>query len=519
MERLLNEVLMQQSGRIKRFEAIAAFGYDAKDVLVKHCRVGDEMREDALARRFYSREILDHVHRAKALDEWSRMDRGEYVSLERGLGAFDMFVLHDEHGDLTEISELFDGLVARLKAEYPNLDNLTPRLKASKALEFLRSHDYLGLSSESGYRDLQNNYIGIALQDPEHPSLPLISVAIYCGVAQRLGLDAQPCGFPSHVHAIVYLPSIATGSTSLSTGERTAMYLDPFRSAIEVPVEHLHIQLSAWGIRPSEFHRFTGPTSAKDIVIRTSRNILATVHDSNDLSQGSPTIQHPRITIRTAIRGKSNADVDSALYSAIWANFLLSQRNLQTHGNRETRSLVPAILGKFERHFPMDGVLIERYICPLYQLSETLRVVRSTDAMAKQVRARGAVEREKVKWRIGQVFRHKRYGYTAVIVGWDAECRDAWIADNGFDTLARGRAHSLDGLDMLPRGRSQSLYHALTPVIEDQPIRYIVEENIDIITPEEAPPELMGLAGRYFKGWDRRERKFVSNIRDEYPDD
>lgn len=51
MERLLNEVLMQQSGRIKRFEAIAAFGYDAKDVLVKHCRVGDEIREDALARR------------------------------------------------------------------------------------------------------------------------------------------------------------------------------------------------------------------------------------------------------------------------------------------------------------------------------------------------------------------------------------------------------------------------------------------------------------------------------------
>lgn len=61
--------------------------------------------------------------------------------------------------------------------------------------------------------------------------------------------------------------------------------------------------------------------------------------------------------------------------------------------------------------------------------------------------------------------------------------------------------------------------HNRTPVIEDQPIRYIVEENIDIITPEEAPPELMGLAGRYFKGWDRRERKFVSNIRDEYPDD
>lgn len=51
MERLLGEILAQQSGRIRRFESIAAFGYDAKDVLVRHCRVGDE-REDALARRY-----------------------------------------------------------------------------------------------------------------------------------------------------------------------------------------------------------------------------------------------------------------------------------------------------------------------------------------------------------------------------------------------------------------------------------------------------------------------------------
>lgn len=34
------------------------------------------------------------------------------------------------------------------------------------------------------------------------------------------------------------------------------------------------------------------------------------------------------------------------------------------------------------------------------------------------------------------------------------------------------------------------------------------------------PPEaLMQMAGRYFKRWDSDERKFVSNIRDEYPED
>lgn len=56
--------------------------------------------------RFYSREIIDHVHRARAIEEWSRLIRGDQVSLERGLGAFDMFVLHDERGDLAEVSSL-----------------------------------------------------------------------------------------------------------------------------------------------------------------------------------------------------------------------------------------------------------------------------------------------------------------------------------------------------------------------------------------------------------------------------
>lgn len=47
--------------------------------------------------------MLDHVHRSKALREWHRLARGETVSLEKALGAFDLFVLHDQHGDLLEV--------------------------------------------------------------------------------------------------------------------------------------------------------------------------------------------------------------------------------------------------------------------------------------------------------------------------------------------------------------------------------------------------------------------------------
>lgn len=50
-------------------------------------------------------------------------------------------------------------------------------------------------------------------------------------------------------------------------------------------------------------------------------------------------------------------------------------------------------------------------------------------------------------------------------------------------------------------------------------MRYVAEENIAITLLEDVGQDLMDLAGRYFKRWDRFSGKFVSNIRDEYPDD
>lgn len=54
--------------------------------------------------------------------------------------------------------------------------------------------------------------------------------------------------------------------------------------------------------------------------------------------------------------------------------------------------------------------------------------------------------------------------------------------------------------------------------MEDTSIRYVAEENIEIIELEQ-PFSLMSLAGRFFKRWDKERRSFVSNIRDEYPED
>lgn len=355
-----------------------------------------------------------------------------------------------------QISDMFDDLALRIRLEYPNLHELPARLRALRIVHFLREHNLTGISHPYQYRDLQNNYIGFALQDPEHPSLPLISVAIFCALAQRFDLDAHCCGFPSHVHAVIYpSPGHTMDGFPHASDNSQPIYLDPWRTDEEVPIEHLQTQLVAYGIRTIDFPRFLGATSTVAILLRTSRNILATVHEFRGLDGATDNTGHP--TIR--LHANPFADMDNAFYSALWANFLLHRPAFPRADPIDQTQFTPMILERFERLYPMDAALIERYLCPQtntvaaldqWELLETLRVVRVGDSMPKQVRLREIVPANaKVKHKIGQVFRHRRYAYTAVITGWDVECsmNTEWMQHNRIDSL--------------DNGRHQSFYHAL----------------------------------------------------------
>ncbi len=334
------------------------------------------------------------------------------------------------------------------------MEELSTRKRALRTVSFLRRYDIVGLASELAYRDLQNNYIGIALQDPDHPSLPLISVAIFCSLAQRLGLDARCCGIPNHVHAMVYPPAGETldGRPFVEGAQGPeAMYLDPYRSDEEVPLASLRIMLSQWGIAQRQFPEFLTDSTPASVILRTSRNILATVHEFRAHGGDSENNGHP--TIR--LNGNPFADLDLAFYSALWANYIFGNpvRRSEPEGTTQMQ-FIPLILERFERMYPMDVSLIERYIVPCYsnasnavhwELKEGLRVVKAADQTPKQIRRRDTrAARDGVRYKIGQVFRHRRYGYMAVITGWDIECgmTSDWMLHNQVDSLFQGRHQS-----------------------------------------------------------------------------
>ena len=142
---------------------------------------------------------------------------------------------------------------------------------------------------------------------------------------------------------------------------------------------------------------------------------------------------------------------------------------------------------------PLGNVTVQTFKERLYQKHE----------IRKPIKARDSGSPNRVRYKVGQLFRHKRFHYYAVIYGWDPQCsaEELWITQMRVDDL--------------PRGRHQSFYHSL---VSDGSKRYVAEENIAIVK-DQPPDALMAIAGEFFKRWNDRNKGFVSNVLDEYPDD
>ncbi len=374
-----------------------------------------------------------------------KLSRGEITSLEKALASFDLFVLHGGKGDDTEISATLDNIAEHFRQEVPGHAEMNTRGKARALAGYLKMHNLVGIQCnvDENYHNMQNNFLGIALHNVNHESLPLISVAIYCCVAQRLGLDAQPCGFPFHVLAIIKPPTgLNVVGRILPTGQfGDPIYMDPFRSASETLVDNLKSQLEALGITPDNHAAYLGSSSTAEIVRRSAKNIITSVQ----------TLPRNEGVNRLSIAAETIPEMDGAFYSSLWALTILAEGD-RDRADAQRAQFLPYIVQRLESHFPMDVSLIEKFIAPLcptpaqhHEILNAIRAMRDSDAAApREVKTRTREASTSVLFKIGQHFKHKRYGYFAVISGWDVECLagEAWISRMGVDQLSRGKHQS-----------------------------------------------------------------------------
>ncbi|RDK36448.1 hypothetical protein M752DRAFT_287786 [Aspergillus phoenicis ATCC 13157] len=428
---LLDSILANQAGRIDKVRKIIGLGYDAKDALLHNLEI-DSNVEDYLARRYYAEALLTCLHRSLAVQEWAKLRNGEEVSLDRALGAFDLFRPKSDFGNLEEISDRLDSIASLLSINCPDIHQLTSRNKARAVAKFLRANNFTGIGEEKEYHCLEHNFLGVALNDPQHNSLPLISATIYCYVAERIGLNARPCGFPFHVHVIIMPPiGYDIDDNVIEDGTRgSPIYMDPFRSEKETPITDLEYQLNFLGVTAVERANFLAESHPSEVVLRCSKNILNSVQ---------------RMTRFPDMR-LSPVEVVCAKYAAIWSSLLLSDLARPT----DIRHNLLWLMELFASEFPSDIHLIEQYVAPLLHgtpeyehILESLHVMRAADEIPKQVKRRSS-QRRQVKYCVGQVFRHRRYDYRAIITGWDTECGagEQWMRRMGIDRLQGGRHQS-----------------------------------------------------------------------------
>jgi F-box protein 21 len=453
--RLLDKVLERQQHRFKHINEIAEFGYDAKETLLKECACPDDA-EDVLARRYYANAILERIQREMAITAWKDLCDGQPVPLEKALGAYDLFTRTGEDVDFDVITSDLDNLARQILAEHPTFGELSTRQKASVLANFMRDQGFRGVGDVS-YHALQNSFIGFVLRSPEHESLPPITVGIYCALASRLGLDARPCGMIFHIYCLVYAPKDydldgkykPTSSTDLDF-----MYLDPFRSSHEVDQNDLLRTLRDMGVAAGDRDAFLTHTTTREMAMRTARNIMNSVQmirhtEIGDQAPGQSMHAYP--------------DTDSAFYAAIWAFLMLSGRETEVlpHGEVHTistrrRQYLPYLLDHFNANYPWEVSLLEKYIIPLFnehpereRLYNYARAIYQEDSLRKPIIDRSPALESQVRFKVGQLFKHERYGYEGVITGWDRVCSagEEWIQHMGVDRL--------------PKGRKQSFYHVL----------------------------------------------------------
>jgi F-box protein 21 len=454
--RLLNLILGSQQGRIGYINQVADFGYDVKETLLQECACPDDA-EDVLARRYYANAILERIQREMAINVWKDVSSGNDVPLERALGAYDMFARTGSSVDLDIISSDIDSMASKVLEEYPDFLSWDTRTKASQLATFFRDQGFRGVPDTS-YRALRNSFISMVLQSAEHQSLPLISVAIYCALARRVGLDARPCGFIYHVYCLVYAPKDYTLDGKYkptSSTELDSMYLDPFRSTAEVGRGDLKRTLREMGVPSYKHEEYLAHTNTQEMAFRTARNIINSVQTIRQTDAGLFGMQNNRtVTV---------PDMDSAFYASIWAMMILGGRDdgddLSSGGltsvSTRRRQYLPYLLEHFQTHYPWDVTLLEEHVIPLFwnhpegpRLVEFVRSMHNIDSVRKEPCHRGSGT-EKVVFKVGQLFKHKRYHYEGIVTGWDISCDagEEWIQHMGVDRLTGGR--------------NQAFYHVL----------------------------------------------------------
>jgi F-box protein 21 len=405
--------------RIPRFRDIKEWDVDMKDRLMHHINCPDNV-DDVLARRYWARMLLKSLYRRQAVMTWQAMNAGEEVALERALTTFDLFIRDGGDGDFGSVSGWLDEMVEDFKSTMPEYTSLSTRGQAMLlAHHMVTQKDFNGTSEET-YYDIRNNFIGLTLQSPTRQGLPLIYVAIFCALARRIGLDAHPISFPSHVFAAVYPPKgVDLNGKPVQKGAfPDRMFLDLYAlTTLEVPEQKLRDMMDEIPIHRSRHDKHLEPANTMTMILRMRRNLAYCVQHAAD---NDANFDSPNESFLSVHR-------EELMYAILWMTMVFDGTDGAALERR--RSHVSYLLTPLETTFSSDWYLFDEVVMPKFEgyadasaLRNSLREIRERDLEPPYPKYRDFEIREHIHFKVGTCFTHIKYGYVGFIVGWDSAC-------------------------------------------------------------------------------------------------
>ncbi|OAX43011.1 YccV-like-domain-containing protein [Rhizopogon vinicolor AM-OR11-026] len=442
----------------------------------------------AVPTRFWAQMLLGAIARSHAISTWGKLISNDTPkAFELSFACVSSFFVYPPTKVLSQLEELtalckayfIERQIPLDPAEFTS-DPATLGLVCSSICDFLWS---CGFEAADGQRfHLLQTRLPHLFLTTHKATIPISIVYVFVCIAQKMGITAAPVNFPARVIAVVSSPDPAVSD----------IFVDVFGSRAQAILslrDDIPPLLIRAGITPTSMLRHITPASCASMLIRTSRNILASFSTM-----------------------PSSVVSEDVLHTAFYASLVVNV--IFMHDDRYLLSIIQHINRFLLDLFPVLVDSLSHILNPRLReqlITHCMAVVEGEKEAAATFHPRSTLTRE-VKFFVGMIFKHAAYGYVGYIYGWDPSCAAAedWIHQMGVDSLSRGR--------------HQPFYHAFT---QSGSQRYVAEDNIMATCLESADIHRIltdaPVAGRYFEDLiqvDGRARFLLSpELNAAYPDD
>lgn len=400
--------------------------------------------------------------------------------VEKGAALLEAWMTGADYDELMDlISKEVAHLAAAAKMQYASA---TPSIRSK--LESLRNTMTTFKGNQVDYYNPENSFLSKVFQ--KKLGIPITLAVVAIAVGRELGIALQPINFPRHFLLKCKLEN------------ETELIMDAFKGEILTREENAQIH----GYSHDKYYV---ATSSVEVLLRMCRNLLA-------MEQGLPVSGRVSAAdLMIAIDPTAN-DVESCLRIRLTRAVLLVNNVYKPEAaglefgwvlRNVPRSTVDAI-------FPqMDSAMA------------TCQMKHFKDCHAKHTRYVDTMRRSEHPWHtdpdapfVGCICRHRKYGYTCLVAGWDPTCM---MTEEWQEQMSVAK---------LKRGANQPFHDALC---SDGSSRYAAFDSLEIIRGDALNPFLPSLlakihasqVARYFTHYDPSRQAFAMNgaMQQRYPDD